>query len=163
MPSRTRIARLLVLTVLGFGLAGALASAPAATAAAYTVTKTTDTNDGVCDADCSLREAVAAANAAPNPDTITLPPGIYLITGIEISLTSPITLTGALSTTTIIASRGWNAGTLYVPAGGLAVIANVTLMGGDNTFGGGLSNAGTLTLVDSIVRHNTGVVAGGIV
>lgn len=28
-----------------------------------TVTKTADTNDGVCDADCSLREAVAAASA----------------------------------------------------------------------------------------------------
>src|SRR3982750_4883554 len=30
-------------------------------AAAYVVTKTADTNDGVCDADCSLREAIAAA------------------------------------------------------------------------------------------------------
>jgi CSLREA domain-containing protein len=29
----------------------------------YTVTKTADTNDGVCDADCSLREAVGASNA----------------------------------------------------------------------------------------------------
>ena len=32
--------------------------------AVFTVTKIADTNDGVCDADCSLREAVAAANAA---------------------------------------------------------------------------------------------------
>jgi len=30
-----------------------------ALAATWTVTKTADTNDGVCDADCSLREAVA--------------------------------------------------------------------------------------------------------
>lgn len=33
----------------------------AAQAATLTVTKTADTSDGVCDADCSLREAIAAA------------------------------------------------------------------------------------------------------
>ena len=32
-------------------------------AATYTVTKIADTNDGVCDGDCSLREAMAAVNA----------------------------------------------------------------------------------------------------
>lgn len=33
-----------------------------ARAATYTVTKTADTDDGVCDADCSLREALSAVN-----------------------------------------------------------------------------------------------------
>lgn len=32
----------------------------------FTVTKTADTNDGACNADCSLREAILAANAAAN-------------------------------------------------------------------------------------------------
>ena len=32
-------------------------------AATYTVTKIAHTNDGVCDGDCSLREAMAAVNA----------------------------------------------------------------------------------------------------
>jgi CSLREA domain-containing protein len=41
-----------------------------ASAAVYTVTKTADTSDGTCDADCSLREAIAAANATPDNDTI---------------------------------------------------------------------------------------------
>jgi len=41
-----------------------------AKAATYTVTKTADTNDGTCDADCSLREAIAAANANAGHDTI---------------------------------------------------------------------------------------------
>lgn len=39
-------------------------------AATYTVTKTADTNDGTCDADCSLREAVAAANSNSGNDEI---------------------------------------------------------------------------------------------
>jgi len=36
----------------------------------FVVTKTADTNDGVCDADCSLREAITAANSLPNAATI---------------------------------------------------------------------------------------------
>src|SRR3954464_15043943 len=40
----------------------------------FTVTKTADTNDGICDADCSLREAIRAANAdaSANPAIIQL-------------------------------------------------------------------------------------------
>src|SRR4051812_44104836 len=44
-------------------------------AAAYVVSKTADTNDGVCDADCSLREAITAANASAADDTITFAAG----------------------------------------------------------------------------------------
>ncbi len=40
------------------------------TVADLTVTKTADTNDGTCDADCSLREAITAANANSGTDTI---------------------------------------------------------------------------------------------
>ncbi len=36
----------------------------------FVVTKTEDTNDGVCDGDCSLREAFIAANNDPGTDTI---------------------------------------------------------------------------------------------
>ena len=41
-----------------------------AQAATFTVNKTTDSNDGVCDGDCSLREAVDAANASSDDDAI---------------------------------------------------------------------------------------------
>lgn len=46
----------------------------AVNAATFTVTKTADTNDGICDNDCSLREAVAAANASTDNDTIVFAP-----------------------------------------------------------------------------------------
>lgn len=39
-------------------------------ATVYTVNKVADTNDGTCDADCSLREAITAANASPGADVI---------------------------------------------------------------------------------------------
>ena len=46
-------------------------------AATFTVTKTADTNDGVCNADCSLREAIAAANTAASDDVIEFDPMVF--------------------------------------------------------------------------------------
>ena len=49
-------------------------------AATFVVTKTEDTADGTCDAnDCSLREAVIAANANADADTISVPAGLYIL------------------------------------------------------------------------------------
>ncbi len=49
-------------------------SVPAQTT--YTVTKAADTDDGVCDADCSLREAIAAANVERGPARIEFVPAM---------------------------------------------------------------------------------------
>src|SRR5262245_38134727 len=78
----------------------------------FTVTKTADTNDGSCNADCSLREAIRAANASPGTDTITLPAGAYTLalTGIgenagatgDLDITESLTLNGAGSGSTTI-------------------------------------------------------------
>ncbi|MBP7691614.1 MAG: VCBS repeat-containing protein [Anaerolineales bacterium] len=145
----------------GLLLAGWLLTASLARAAGYTVTKTVDTNDGVCDADCSLREALAAANAAPDPDTIFLPAGLYPLSLGELSITSPLTLTGELSTSTIInAAPGVPVMTVMIP--GMAIIANVTVQGGNSVGAGGINAQGPLTLNDSILTHNTGVIAGGV-
>jgi len=51
-----------------------------AVAASFAVTKTADTADGACDSDCSLREAIIAANAASGLDVISLPSGTYSLT-----------------------------------------------------------------------------------
>jgi CSLREA domain-containing protein len=64
---------------LASALALALLAAPAS-ALVFDVTKTADTFDGACDSDCSLREAVAAANAHTGEDAILLGPGVYTLT-----------------------------------------------------------------------------------
>jgi CSLREA domain-containing protein len=64
----SRFAEVFAVICLGFLLA------QGAHAAVYTVTKTADSNDGACDADCSLREAVAAANLTPDNDVIEFSP-----------------------------------------------------------------------------------------
>ncbi len=43
----------------------------------FIVTKVEDTNDGVCNSDCSLREAIAAANSSESTDTIVFDPTAF--------------------------------------------------------------------------------------
>ena len=108
--NRSSLAVLLpVLALLGFGFG----MAPGAHAANFTVTKTTDTNDGRCAADCSLREAIRAANASFGvADVITVPAGTYTLTisgnaedaaatG-DLDIIDTVTINGAGSATTII-------------------------------------------------------------
>jgi CSLREA domain-containing protein len=88
---------------------------PSAARATFTVSKTADTNDGTCNADCSLREAIGAANAAAGADSIVLPAGTYQLTianlgGLnednnaqgDLDVNDALTITGAGSATTII-------------------------------------------------------------
>jgi CSLREA domain-containing protein len=58
--------------------AGAALQLSVAPSPVHVVTKTDDTLDGSCDADCSLREAVAAAGSAGG--AIELPAGTYVLT-----------------------------------------------------------------------------------
>ncbi len=96
---------LVVLSVLA-----AIAPAPAG-ATLFAVTTTADGNDGACDADCSLREAVIAANAAEGPDVISVPAGTYFLSGAggedaaatgDLDLTDSVTIEGAGMALTII-------------------------------------------------------------
>src|SRR5207245_7110351 len=57
---------------------------PLAPTTTFTVTKTTDSNDGACNADCSLREAVLASNATAGSNVINVPAGTY-----NLSVTNP--------------------------------------------------------------------------
>ena len=57
-----------------------LAVTAAASAADLVVTKTEDSNDGVCNADCSLREAIQHANLTSGEDRIVLPAGTFRLT-----------------------------------------------------------------------------------
>jgi CSLREA domain-containing protein len=61
-------------------IAAALSFTRPVYAATFIVTKTADSNDGVCTVDCSLREAIIAANADSGADIIALPAGTYALT-----------------------------------------------------------------------------------
>jgi CSLREA domain-containing protein len=160
--------------LLGIGLALvllgwlALPHAPAE-AATFTVTKTTDTNDGNCNADCSLREAVIAGNAAAGPDTIEIPGGYYRLT---LAGDDDMAATGDLDITSQLTLKA--IGPVTVDGGGIdrvvhvLPLANAKLLGLRITggvivgFGGGIfNNGGTLTLISSTVSGNEATLNGG--
>ena len=148
-----------------------IAGSGVAQAATFTVTKIADTDDGVCDAaDCSLHEAIGAANqsatndviefAQPlfsSPQTITIPSTLQINSGSG-SLT--INGTGA-ELLTINANNGFYRVLLVLGSG---VINNLKMTGGHIIGGGGgIRNNGTLTLNNCDVSGNIGGSgAGGI-
>ncbi|MGB5353751.1 MAG: choice-of-anchor Q domain-containing protein, partial [Woeseia sp.] len=94
-----------------------IAATSLASAATFNVTKTNDTNDGVCDiTDCSLREAVIAANTVPGADIISVPAGVYTLSigpsgedsaaGGDLDFLEDATVQGAGARTTIIDGGG---------------------------------------------------------
>ncbi|MEZ5425082.1 MAG: delta-60 repeat domain-containing protein [Pyrinomonadaceae bacterium] len=133
------------------------------------VNKTADTNDGSCDpSDCSLREAIAAANAAATNDTITFDPSLA---GQTITLTMGqlvITNNGSLAILGLGAQQltvsGNNASRVFFILGGNVQINDVTVSDGDagDSSGGGISNFGTLILNNTIFSGNTAAFGGGI-
>ena len=95
----------------------------------FTVTKTGDTNDGLCGVvDCSLREAIGSGDSG---DSVTIPKGVYTLTqGTELTIATSLTLSGAGSGDTIIqAAEGpgvANARVLRITAGSVN-ISSVTI------------------------------------
>ena len=74
----------------GAAVAGVVIFAPSAQAATFEVTTLDDTNDGTCDDECSLRDAVYDARDAAGNDTITFAAGL---SG-DIALTQQIQIGG---------------------------------------------------------------------
>jgi CSLREA domain-containing protein len=148
-------------------LAALLLWASAACAATFTVTKTEDTADGKCDADCSLREAVIAANATPATDVIVIPPGTYQLsikgpeedaaaTG-DLDLNQPVEIAGAGARSTIIRGDGTDR-VFDVRAEGPVAMAGMTIEGGRGVEQGAGINTSvdttTFTLRDAAVLGN---------
>ena len=152
----------------------ALAAAQHAAAATFTVTRTDDPAPGACDpADCSLREAVLAANTAPGDDLIVLPEGQFRLaiagpgenagaTG-DLDLTGNVAVAGSGARLTSIDAEGIDR-VFDVASGVTAQISELTMTGGQTPDGGaGIRNAGTLTLFrDAVSGNGTSGDGGGI-
>lgn len=131
MRARQSILLLILLTVL---------AAIDTHAATLTVTKIEDTNDGVCDGDCSLREAVVAAASG---DTIVFsslfnsPQTVLLILG-QITIDKNLTINGTGQD--LVTISGNHASRIFFITGaGITVnISGVTFRDGNGSdFGGG--------------------------
>lgn len=146
----------------------------------YVVTKVEDTLDGSCDADCSLREAVSAHNAAPG--VVVVPAGTYVLTRTgsgedgnatgDLDITAPGMLYGAGAEASIIDGNGTDRVLQFfdLPDGRETKgVAGVSVRNGRATDGAGLHlTAGyfgvvsAVTLADSVADNfGGGLYAGG--
>lgn len=146
-------------------------SLPVAQASVFTVTKSGDTNDGVCDADCSLREAVIAANAAAGADTIIIPSGTYTLTIAgpdddagatgDLDIAGDLTILGAGAAMTVVDGGGLDAvfHVVFRIPFYTVTISGITIRNGISTSfsqAGGVVNRGNLTVNDSVITSNAG-------
>lgn len=128
------------------------------------VTKAEDTNDGLCSAtDCSLREAIMAANTAPGDDIILVPVGVYTLALGELGASSDVTVNGAGAASTVIDGNG--ASRVFNITGDVIVtFQDISLTGGRPGLdaGGAIRNyGGTLTLLNTILANNYAFNGGG--
>ena len=139
----------------------ALFAAPGLHAATYTVTTLSDANAG------SLRQAILDANANPGPDRIefALPDGpgtILLRTGV-LTITDDVTIDGTTQPGMIVSGRATSRVFVISSPATVEIIA-LTISNGFSSYGGGIYNAGTLTLTQSTVSGNSSTdVGGGII
>jgi CSLREA domain-containing protein len=164
------------------GATVALAVGLAASAHGATITVNATADSLAVDGNCTLREAIIAANTdaavdacAPGSgaDVVVLPAGTYVLTLVgagedaaatgDLDITADLELTGAGATTTVIDGNGTDRVLDVDPAAtGLSVrVSGVTIQnGGGVQDGGGVRNRGTLVVVDSVVQANTAAASG---
>jgi CSLREA domain-containing protein len=139
-----------------------------------TVTKTADTQDGVCDADCSLREAIAAsssgdtiqfnipatdAGCSGNICTINLTLGT-----LDINKDLTIDGTGANNLIVRRADNAFQFSIFTVRQNVNATILDMTITNGNSPFRGGAidkQRGGSLTLTNVVISGNTAAYYGG--
>jgi len=148
----------------------ALAGAGSAAAATFAVTTPGDNGDGNCDASCSLRDAVSAANIDATRDVILLPAGTLRVERFGLDANNA---NGDLDVNKALEIRGTGPGTTTIAAVGQdrvidAIGADLTLVGltvtggiaqgeaGTNDDGGGIRAIGddALELDQVVVRGN---------
>ena len=154
-------------------LLGAAALAAAASGATFVVTTTTDDNGPCLPGDCSLREAILAANALPGMDTVEIPAGTYqlsipenLALGGDLDITDDLELMGVPGATMVI---GTGLGTpqdrvFDMTENAIAVvISGLEITGGNADLGGGvrISAFANVELIDCHVHGNVATQDGG--
>jgi CSLREA domain-containing protein len=165
-------------------LAVVLVTASSAWAASLLVDSVTDAPDaapgnGACataGSVCTLRAAIQEANALAGADTVSIPPGTYLLaiaggnedagaTG-DLDVTDDLIVTGAGAASTII--DGGSASRVLHVINGSVVIERLTLQHGDSTGEGDdcggavLQQGGDVTLREVVARESTAFAGGGV-
>jgi CSLREA domain-containing protein len=142
----------------------------------FQVTKTADTFDGSCDAaDCSLREAIQAADINGGRDVVVLGPGIYNLTippsghpsqydikDGDLNVTDDMVLIGAGASQTILDGGGTDNVFLVGFRSRLEVIGVTIRNGKSSFFGGGIEAISEVFLYRTVITGNHARFGGGV-
>ncbi|MBS1964597.1 MAG: tandem-95 repeat protein [Chloroflexi bacterium SZAS-1] len=174
-----------ILFIVLASLACALPAAQPARAA--TISVTTFADDDTTNGNCSLREAIQAANtdaavdacaAGSGTDTISLPAGTYTLSRVgadedlnqtgDLDIGSVVTLQGIDKNTTIIDAAGLNDRIAEVHPGAQLVLSGLALTHGGSANtpdldGGAIFNAGALTITSADIAYNAAGRNGGAI
>ncbi len=191
MISYLKRTALLALTsvVIGIALAGSPPPATSTQPGGQTfdVTSTDDAvdvtpGDGLCAAAgglCTLRAAVQETNVLPGHQTVILPAGDYVLTrdGYEenesavgdLDITDDLTIVGAGASDTGITEDAFAVDRIFDVREGVVSVRDLTIhdvfmsaiLSFDETCGGGIRNAGDLTVSHVVIRDNTFRRGGG--
>jgi hypothetical protein len=142
-----------------------------------------------CDVECTIRDAIAAADAAAGADTITLPAGTIALSEGALAISGPVTIQGAPERTTldpeysgrildiasgavtlsrVVLARGQSpdvlGGAALLQRGGTVTLDRVVVDANSTNHAGGalLQQSGSLTITDSEVRAGHGFSGGGL-
>ena len=131
-------------------------------AANFVVNQLGEDSNGICDAYCSLRDAIINANNSPSDDTISFDLSAYngvnritLNNELVINNAGKLTIDGAgVSGLTIDGGTGTNR--IFRVEGAAFLVQNLTLTGGNGEGAAIRANGGTVQLTAVNVRDNTG-------
>ncbi|MDT4967167.1 MAG: hypothetical protein QOJ64_1904 [Acidobacteriota bacterium] len=179
---------MIVLAVLIAGAAFVFSLQAAYAATTYTVNSLADTDDSICDAaNCTLREAINAAEGNAGADTIDFSVNGTITLGSTLpSITDDMTITGpgaslltvsgnnsvrvfnvdagtvTFAQLTISNGRSGSGGGISFGSAGAFNVTNCILSGNTASGGGAISNGGALNITNSILSNNTGAFGGAI-
>ena len=170
MPTARRVLSAAVLLPLP------LVAAPQDLHATTTFHVSTTADDAAANGNCTLREAVIAANtdtavdrcpAGSGADIVLLRAGTYILTltgpnedaghSGDLDIVDGLTIRGAGAGTTVLDGGAFEYDSdrvLHVLTGATVAVSGVTIRGGLCGGGGGILNRGTLTITDSMLRDN---------
>ncbi len=162
--------RPLPLVVLALLIGSLIGPVTAGAAGTFNVTTTADTDDGACSpGNCSLRDAVTAADAVQGSSVINVPAGTYALTtppengdAAELEISSQVTIKGAASAGVNAAGAdgtiidGSHLGTVFhVQAGGSLTLEDLTIENGQGGMAGGVYAEADLTTSGVTIRDST--------
>ncbi len=145
-------------------------------AATLTVSNITDVTDGICDADCSLRDAIAVANSTVDDDEIVFDAAVFgspqtiTLSGTDLMLSNNGSITISGPGATLLTINGNNTSrVITITDSTVAHISGLNVTGGNGVStvntgrAGGIYNAGgTVTLTNVIVSGNNAANGGGL-